>query len=112
MKDFLSREMASNRSFDTERANRFVVAFERASKVVVETVQKPFRPRGLLNAATMEAVMVSMMEHGENANFTNEKYEKLLLNAAFLEMITSNTSNIENVKSRKTIADETLFGDE
>jgi hypothetical protein len=112
MKDFLSREMAGNRSFDSDRANRFVAAFERTSKIVIDTILRPFRPRGLLNAATMEAVMVSIMEHSESVQFTAENYVKLLQNADFLEMITSNTSNIENVKSRKSIADGILFSDE
>jgi hypothetical protein len=112
MKDFLSREMAESRSFESERANAFVAAFEKACELVVGTIGKPFRPRGLLNAATMEAVMVSMMEQGDNGGFTSDNYKKLLDDQDFLEMIISNTSNIENVKSRKAIADKILFGDE
>lgn len=112
MKDFLSREMAENRNFESERANNFASSFERAAKVVVETIEKPFRPRGLLNAATMEAVMVSIMEQGVHPSLSNEKYSRLLKDENFLEMITSDTSNIKYVKSRKTIADTILFGNE
>jgi Protein of unknown function DUF262 len=112
MKDFLSREMAENRKFNSERAISFCSTFVMASKIVTETIPRPFRPRGLLNAATMEAVMVSIMEQGEGVEFDRDRYKKLLADRAFLEMVTSNTSNIENVKLRKAIADTVLFGDE
>lgn len=112
MKDFLSREMAKNRSFESERAMRFSKSFKDACKIVVDTIEKPFRPRGLLNAATMEAVMVAIMEQGVDVDFLSEAYDLLLKDTDFLEMITSNTSNIENVKSRQAIAGKILFGNE
>lgn len=112
MKDFLSREMAGNRSFESERAKKFTKSFVRATKTVVDTIKGPFRPRGLLNAATLEAVMISIMEENNQAEFKKASYDKLLKNAAFLEKISSNTSSVENVKSRKEIAVEILFGDE
>lgn len=111
MKDFLSREMNKNRGFDSERANNFCASFERAVDIVVNTLEKPFRPRGLLNAATLEAVMVAIMEQGENVKFTVSAYNNLLNSTKFLESITSNTSSIDNVKSRRDIAREILFGD-
>jgi len=110
MKDFLSKEMANSRSFESDRVRRFAEVFTSACQVVVDTIEKPFRPRGLLNAATMDAVMVSIMEQGAAAELTKESYNKLLEDEDFLEMITSNTSNIENVKFRKKIADRYLFG--
>lgn len=110
MKDFLSREMAYNRNFDSEKAIKFCTSFIRAVEIVVNTLDKPFRPRGLLNAATMEAVMLAIMEQGEDVKFSEANYEMLLKDETFLEKITSNTSNIEFVKSRKEIAREMLFG--
>ncbi|MBP6379518.1 MAG: DUF262 domain-containing protein [Sphingorhabdus sp.] len=112
MKDFLSREMAKNRAFDTERTQEFFDSFKHVTRLVVDSIKKPFRPRGLLNAATMEAVMVSIMEQGSDAKLDSSKYDKLLADRDFIGMVTSNTSNIENVKSRKAIADLILFGNE
>jgi len=112
MKDFLTREMSINRDFKSERAKNFPTSFKRAAKTVVDTVDKPFRPRGLLNAATMEAVMGAIMEHGDNADFTKTAYDDLLKETNFLEVITSNTSNTENVKSRRKIANKILFNHE
>ncbi|NKW78224.1 DUF262 domain-containing protein [Rhodobacteraceae bacterium R_SAG7] len=110
MKDFLSKEMSKNRHFNTDRAQRFSLAFTQAAKTIVEQLDRPFRPRGILNAATMEAVMTSLMEQGPEATFQEGAYDTLLKDQNFLYMITSNTSNIESVKSRKAIADEILFG--
>jgi len=112
MKDFLSREMSKNRELESNRSNRFSSAFLQATETIVNTIRNPFRPRGLLNAACMEAVMVSLMEHGAEANFTKESYSQLLKDPEFLRMITSNTSNIDNVKLRKSKSDEILFGNE
>ncbi|WP_375553999.1 DUF262 domain-containing protein [Roseovarius mucosus] len=110
MKDFLSRQMAENRPFTSVRAKSFKKAFSVAVKNVVEKIEKPFRPRGLLNAATLEAVLVSMMEHGSMSAITVDNYEKLLASKDFKAATLSNTSSVENVVSRKDIADKLLFG--
>ncbi|MCZ4265309.1 DUF262 domain-containing protein [Erythrobacter sp. G21629-S1] len=112
MKDFLSREMAANREFNSERASRFVDAFRNACGIVVEKIDKPFRPRGLLNAATMEAVMLAVMENETSKSLNAQGYKALLERGDFLDLVTSNTTNIENVNARKIIASEVLFGDE
>lgn len=112
MKDFLSKEMSKNRGFDTDRAKDFSKIFPFATRVIVEAIQKPFRPRGLLNAAALEAVMVALIEQGEEAKLTAEAYNKLLEDKDFRSAIFSNTSNIDSVKTRKIIADKILFGHE
>lgn len=112
MKDFLSKEMSKNRNFSSDRAKEFSEAFSRATEAVVAALDKPFRPRGLLNAATLEAVMVALMEQGLDAEFAKDKYDELIGNQEFKDVIFSNTSNIDNVKSRRTIANKILFGHE
>jgi uncharacterized protein with ParB-like and HNH nuclease domain len=112
MKDFLSRQMSKNREFNTERATNFASAFTLAAKTVVETLEKPFRPRGHLNAATLEAVMVSILEHESDMKFDKTSYTGLLKDKQFMETVTSNTSSIENVHTRKELADKALFENE
>jgi len=112
MKDFLSRQMSENKKFSSRRARSFVGSFKRATELVSQTIDDPFRPRGLLNAATMEAVMVSIMEHGENGSFRNADYDRLLKDANFQEATISNTTNLENVKARIELAGRILFQDE
>lgn len=112
MKDFISREMAGNKNFDSSRAKRFSAAFPAATRAVVETIEKPFRPRGLLNAATLEAVMLTLLEANADAQFSKQAYDNLLRRKDFLYLITSNTTNTESVNSRKEIAQNELFGNE
>jgi len=112
MKDFLSKEMSRNRNYDTDRAKEFSQAFVKSTRTVVEVLAKPFRPRGLLNAATLDAVMVALLERDGNAQFSKQAYELLLKNEDFITSITSNTSNIDSVTTRKHIADEILFNHE
>ncbi|MGF0539266.1 DUF262 domain-containing protein [Agrobacterium sp. ES01] len=109
MKDFLSSEMSKNRGFDTDRAKEFSAAFTRAAEAVTSVLDKPFRPRGLLNAATLEAVMVSLMEQGAEAEFTKDAYDALMKDEGFQGTITSNTSDTDSVTSRKSIAEKVLF---
>ncbi|MEL6688155.1 MAG: DUF262 domain-containing protein, partial [Pseudomonadota bacterium] len=87
MKDFLSKEMAKNRNLDTERSKRFSEAFIHAVDAVVNALDKPFRPRGLLNAATLEAVMVSLMEQAQPVSLSKDSYEALLEDEGFQERI-------------------------
>lgn len=103
MKDFLSREMANNRIFDSERAAKFPGAFRRAAKFANEALDKPFRPRGLLNAATLEAVMGVLMECPEETPFTNDTYDALIRDPGFVEAFTSNTTSRGQVLSRRHI---------
>ena len=112
MKDFLSKEMHKNRDFRSKRARKFSGAFSRAAKEIVAELEKPFRPNRLLNAATLESVMVSLMEQGPEAEFSKASYEALLQDQGFKDAITSNTSTIDNVKSRRSIAEQMLFGHE
>jgi len=106
MKDFLSREMASNKNFDTQRAERFLTKFRRVSETINQALVKPFRPRGQLNAATLEAVMGALLELPENTAFTNDRYENLIGSDEFMEAIISNTTSREQVITRRQLANQ------
>jgi len=110
MKDFLSREMANNKEFESERAQRFEKAFRTACKTANDVLDKPFRPRGLLNAATMEAVMVVLMESQEEIKFTKKIYKRLVERDDFIEAFSSNTTSREQVVNRHKIAEAVLQG--
>jgi len=112
MKDFLSKEMSRNRNFDSDRAKEFSEAFTQATEIIVKVLERPFRPRGLLNAATLEAVMVTLLEQGADAKISQDAYDRLLANENFKAAITSNTSSVFSVTSRKSVANKILFGHE
>ncbi|MCY4259985.1 MAG: DUF262 domain-containing protein [Rhodobacteraceae bacterium] len=109
MKDFLSRQMHQHRSFESEKADRFCREFRRVSDAIATSLKSPFRPKGLLNAATMEAVMVTLMERGAGTSIGEDGYKRLLADDGFRESIFSNTTSTENVNRRKTRAQEILL---
>jgi len=111
MKDFLSRQMAIHGAFDSERAERFSVAFKSASKAAIDAIEKPFRPRGLLNAATLEAVMGVLMELPIGSTITNDTYETLISDESFIEAFSSNTTSRDKVLSRRNIAQKIIAAD-
>jgi len=104
MKDFLSTQMAKNRAFNSERARKFGPAFRDAARVSNEILESPFRPRGPLNAATLEAVMGVLLETRDEINLTKETYELLIEDERFLEAAMSNTTHLDQVRSRRDIA--------
>ncbi|SDE96927.1 DUF262 domain-containing protein [Sulfitobacter delicatus] len=112
MKDFLSREMALNKEFDDERAARFIKSFQRVAKVVNEALEKAFRPRGLLNAATLEAVMGVLLELPKSFTFDSKMYDRLIVDEGFVEAISSNTTSRDQVLSRRHIAQQVLASNE
>jgi len=108
MKDFLSREMAENRSFDSARAKRFGPAFKKAAALANSALDRPFRPRGLLNAATLEAVMGVLLELTDEGTFSPATYNQLVIDDRFVDAFTSNTTSLEQVTTRREIAEELL----
>ncbi len=109
MKDFLSREMASNKAFDEARAMEFKTAFiDTMQKISEINIDKPFRPRGILNAATLEAIMLVLMENSD-LELNIDCYNNLIKDEEFLSAITSNTTNKDQLILRKSRALSHLF---
>ncbi len=108
MKDFLSSEMSLNKSFASRRAKKFVKSFKLISDKVSKAIDRPFRPNGPLNAATMEAIMIALMETGEQSKIRPDVYEELLSDEEFLQAISSNTTSRENLITRHEVAKEYL----
>ena len=105
----LNRTMDENKMFSSERAIRFMAAFPIAIEKVCNAITRPFRPRGVVNAAVLEAVIISLME---NNNITSEqlreRYAILLANDDFNSRTRGSTADSAVLKSRITIAKEIL----
>lgn len=90
----LNRFMSENRLFDTERAQRFETSFKRTVKLVDAALNRPFRPKGVINSAVLEAVMICVLE---NVNITIEElqkgYDALFLDDEFTTNITGGTTD-------------------
>ena len=109
MLSYLNREMDKERDFTSARAMRFAQRFPTVVNVVSETLHKPFRPRGVINSAVLEAVMVSLLEQEKimSTNF-EKRYADLLSDPAFMDRITGGTTDTSVLKQRLQLARDTL----
>ncbi|PHR20868.1 MAG: hypothetical protein COA41_04210 [Sphingopyxis sp.] len=106
---WLNGTMKENRNFDTERADRFFEKFGEVTQIINENLKKPFRPKRVINAAVMEAVMVSMLENPDiDGEVLARNYDDLLNDEDFSRFITGPTTDTLMVKSRLTRAAEIL----
>jgi uncharacterized protein with ParB-like and HNH nuclease domain len=112
MLKYLNHSMDQNRNFDDKRAIEFIEKFPAAVKLVNLTLTKPFRPRGVINSAVLEAVMVSILESDSmSAKQLANGYNKLLSNDEFLNSITGGTTDTGVLTKRIAIAKD-VFGNE
>ena len=59
---YLNQFMGSERDFNSDRAVTFRRKFPEVVSFVNSALERPFRPRGVLNSAVLEAVMVTLLE--------------------------------------------------
>jgi hypothetical protein len=98
---YLNDSMRLNRDFSSERANRFSTAFLRACGLVHKSLKKPFRPKGVINAAMLEAVMVAVMEDERiGSDQLLNGYGILLSDDRFSELISQSTADTAVLKNR------------
>ena len=103
--------MEQHKNLDSAKAAKFESRFGPATKLVNSALTKPFRPRGVLNTAVLEAVMLTVLE---NPAFTVSKlklgYKKLLEDEAFLQSITGGTTDTLVLHKRNSIARKVMKG--
>ena len=98
---YLNVQMNQNREFDSERALRFSSAFERATLLVDKSLRRPFRPKGLINSAVLEAVMICVLENDQiSGSELQERYTALVETADFMKNVTGGTTDTGVLISR------------
>lgn len=111
MKEYLNKSMKMYKDFNTEDAVAFSAAFPTAlNKIVAALGTRPFRPKKVINAAVLEAVLVTVLENPDvEVDTLKRQYEVLMADANFLEVIRGATTDTKVVKERLTIAGEILL---
>jgi hypothetical protein len=106
MKEYLNMQMQRNCRFNTSDAHEFTKRFPEALKVVVDALgNKPFRPKRVINAAVLEAVMLTVLENsGITSERLKEQYPVLMADSAFQGVIRGPTTDTKMVKDRLGIA--------
>lgn len=112
MKDFLNRYMASNRNLERQSEAELKNVF-RTTTLVLENAlgRRAFRPKGVLNAAVVDSLMVgvaSRVKHSsiENLEHVRGRYEWLIADENYLRAIETGTSDETNVETRMSLAEE------
>ncbi len=110
MLKYLNNMMREEREFDSIRAVEFKKKFPLVVNLINTTFARPFRPRGVLNSAVLEAVMVTLleMERLPSAEALRSRYETLLGDESFMEKITGGTTDTLVLRDRLRTAERHL----
>ena len=112
MKDFLNRYMASNRNLERQPEAELQNVFRTTTSVLENALgRRAFRPKGVLNAAVVDSLMVgvaSRVKHKsiENLDCFRGRYEWLIADENYLRAIETGTSDENNVETRMRLAKE------
>ncbi|WP_299303455.1 DUF262 domain-containing protein [uncultured Litoreibacter sp.] len=106
---YLNQFMAENRELEYFDFAGFESDFARACKTVVSEIEKPFRPRGIINSAVLEAVMVTLLEtRNYPVKSLQKRYNQLLDDEEFVETYSQRTTDTNVVHKRLTISRKIL----
>lgn len=109
MLHFLNNSMDLDRRFDSPKSEDFRKKFPKVVVKVRESIANPFRPKGVINSAVLESVMIALLESEEiSVQELQRRYDKLLGTESYLETITGATTDTQMLRTRIHIAKEVL----
>lgn len=112
MVDFLNRYMKSNKNLQKQPEVILSSLFENTVNSVYSCLgEKAFKPRGVLNVAAYDSIMVGIAKRLEKGPITSvekakQSYKKLIGNEKYLKAIRIGTSDEETVKTRFSMAED------
>lgn len=102
---YLNLKMNENREFNSDRAIRFSKEFLRAVELVNHSLDRPFRPRGVINSAVLEAVMICIIENDKiTGQELAERYAQLVEMPEFMKTVTGGTTDTLQLTTRISTA--------
>jgi hypothetical protein len=107
---YLNTTMSDGRAFDSPKAAEFQAKFPEVVADVVQAIKNPFRPKGVINSAVLESVMIALMEDDGAIPVTDlqRRYDVLFMDQSFLETITGPTTDTSMLRTRIARAKEVL----
>lgn len=109
MLKYLNNEMDQNRRFDTPRALEFKKRFPEVVKLVAKTLNRPFRPRNVINAAMLEGIMIALLEdRSVTPDRLLMKYDLLSRDPNFEKYLRGATTDTITVRERIKRAKEVI----
>jgi len=112
MKGFLNRYMKRNEDLKLQSADQLIQTFIPTIEAIYDSVgRQAFKPKGALNAAVFDAVMIGVARRlerdgVEDRKSVDEKYQMLLSNEDFIPATQESTSDEENVRRRIALASD------
>jgi hypothetical protein len=101
MLQYLNSFMDAHRKFDSASSELFERRFGESVALVDRSLERPFRPRRVLNAAVLEAVMVSVLEDPSiSTEDLRANYPLLLEDDGFKLKITGGTTDTTVLRTR------------
>lgn len=101
MLKFLNNQMEQNRDFGSDRALRFKKRFPEVVKLVSGSLTRPFRPRGIINSAMLEGVMIALLENeAVTSNILKARYPVLQSDKEFDSYLRGSTTDTLILKAR------------
>lgn len=109
MLGFLNKTMREEREFDSAKATTFNARFPDVIKFVADNIEKPFRPRNVVNLAVLDSILVTLLENPSflNRNFI-DNYNTLLNNKDFINSTSTSTADVAVLQLRFETAKEYL----
>ena len=111
MNVFLNNFMTMHRELAARPTDQFVASFTNTIDCIRQALgSKAFRPKGTLNAAVFDSVMIATAKRLSNGPIKDHSslrhmYEKLLADENYTESVTRSTADEGRVSERMTIAD-------
>jgi hypothetical protein len=110
MKEFLNLYMGGNRNFELQDAQTLTEIFGDTTSAILEGIgQGAFRPRGAINAAVLDSVMVGVaarLSTGPIGHYSDlaRQYNELLNSKDYIHSTVRSTADEESVRSRLELA--------
>lgn len=106
---YLNGQMQENRDFSSDRAKRFKSRFPAVIDLVADNLERPFRPRGVINSAMLESVMVALLEDDKiDGPALKFRYRQLSNDPEFEKYLRGATTDTLTVRERIKIAKKVL----
>ncbi|WP_428943251.1 GmrSD restriction endonuclease domain-containing protein [Pantoea sp. FN060301] len=109
MLKFLNSSMAEDKHFNSSRAFDFYREFPIAVNKVKNSLTRPFRPKGVINSAVLESVMITLLENPDiKEEQLTERYPTLLENEDYNLVVRGSTTDTAILKRRIEVAGRIL----
>ncbi len=97
----LNHQMDLNRDFNSDRANRFKQRFPEVVELIRNNLQRPFRPRSVINSAMLEGIMIALLENSSiDGPRLKERYHAISVDRGFESFLRGATTDTLIVRER------------